>query len=120
MKNNQISTVKDPKPKKTLKEGGVTGKGWKPGQSGNPNGRPKKGTAISDILNNEGNKIDKTTGKSHREIMLENVYAQAVKDTPDKWAVEFIANRTEGKAIERSADVSEEWKELLTELYSSE
>jgi len=22
--------------------GGITGKGWKPGQSGNPNGRPKK------------------------------------------------------------------------------
>lgn len=29
--------------------GGCTGKGWKPGQSGNPNGRPKKENTFSDI-----------------------------------------------------------------------
>ena len=32
-------------------EGGITGKGWKPGISGNPNGRPKKSTSWSEIAN---------------------------------------------------------------------
>ena len=101
-------------------EGGVTGKGWKPGQSGNPKGRPKKGTAIADILNTCGNTLNPETGETNRETMLKNVYNQAIKRNPDKWSVEFIANRTEGRAIERSADVSDEWKELVTELYKPE
>ena len=36
-----------------------------------------------------------------REKMLRKVYELATKDKPEKWAVEFIADRTEGKALER-------------------
>jgi hypothetical protein len=35
------------------------------------------------------------------------------------WAVQFIADRTEGKAIERSV-VSDEWKEVVKEAYKPE
>ena len=90
---------------------------WKKGESGNPNGRPKKGTAIADILNARGDEVD-DDGLTNREIMLHKVYDKAVKHT-DRWAVQFIADRTEGKAIERSV-VSDEWKEVVKEAYKPE
>ena len=98
----------------------TVGRPFKPGQSGNPNGRPKRGTAIADILNARGNKVDSETGETDRERMLNLVYDQALSRRPDRWAVEFIANRTEGKAVERTIDVSDEWKELVTELHRPE
>ena len=81
--------------------GGVTGKGFVAGKSGNYKGRPKKGFAITDILNARGDEIDEATGMTMREKMLRKVYELATKDKPEKWAVEFIADRTEGKALER-------------------
>jgi hypothetical protein len=81
--------------------GGVTGKGFVAGQSGNPKGRPKKGFAIADILNAKSEEIDEVTGESMREKMLHKVYALATSNKPERWAVEFIADRTEGKAVER-------------------
>ena len=70
-------------------------------QEGNRSGRPKKGLAITDILNARGNEIDEATGMTMLEKMLRKVYELATKDKPEKWAVEFIADRTEGKAVER-------------------
>ena len=72
-------------------------KPFKKGQSGNPKGRPKKENAISDILNRllDTPKDDKT----QREILLERVLQMALKG--DRWAINFIADRTEGKALER-------------------
>ena len=81
--------------------GGVTGKGFVAGKSGNYKGRPKKGLAIADILNAKSEEIDEATGMTMREKMLRKVYELATKDKPEKWAVEFIADRTEGKALER-------------------
>ena len=45
--------------------------------------------------------IDEDTGMTMLEKMLRKVYELATKDKPEKWAVEFIADRTEGKALER-------------------
>ncbi len=70
-------------------------------QDANRSGRPKKGFAIADILNAKSEEIDEATGKTMREKMLDKVYALATKDKPERWAVEFIADRTEGKAVER-------------------
>ena len=70
-------------------------------QEGNRSGRPKKGFAITDILNARGKEIDEATGMTLLEKMLRKVYELATKDKPEKWAVEFIADRTEGKALER-------------------
>ena len=39
------------KQRKNNQKGGITGKGWTPGTSGNPNGRPKKSTSWSEIAN---------------------------------------------------------------------
>ena len=97
-------------PKKTLKNniennekmpGGITGKGFMPGKSGNPNGRPKKGTAIADILNDIGLERIIVNGEeiTKREAVMRKVYAEAAKG--QSWAIHFIADRTEGKAVER-------------------
>jgi|TARA_Y100000031_G_scaffold141894_1_gene170884 hypothetical protein len=80
---------------------------WKKGESGNPNGRPKKGLAIADILNTKGDELDEKTGIPKRELMLSNVYNLAIGQRPEKWAVEYISDRTEGRAIERRQDVSD-------------
>lgn len=87
-------------------------KPWKPGQSGNPNGRPPKEKCIPDILRRFGNqpaapkaiqalkkyyprfaeKIDNMTG-------LEVILLRTMLDAQhgDRYAREFIADRTEGK-----------------------
>lgn len=86
-------------------------RGFQPGISGNPKGRPKKGSAIADILNAIGDKTD--AGKTKRELMLNKVYELALKGTP--WAVEFIADRTEGRALERVATSQVEPREIIIE-----
>ena len=72
-------------------EGGITGKGFIPGVSGNPKGRPKGVQSIPDIL--------KEIGKDKLEVVMRKVFQFAVEGKP--WAVQFIADRTEGKALER-------------------
>ena len=95
--------------------GGVTGKGWKPGQSGNPKGRPKKGEAWADVANDllDSNEIDitmKTTNCKVRKLNLETdksfrhaVIIGQIKQAMDGnvQAARELADRTEGKSRER-------------------
>jgi len=70
---------------------------WKKGQSGNPKGRPLKGLAITDLLKEL---LDTPLGeKTRRELIMDNVIEMALNK--DRWAIEFITERTEGKALER-------------------
>ena len=80
--------------------GGITGKGWKPGQSGNPNGRKPKIRTIPDILYKIGEEDGTSDGEfSKLDVVLRKVFEFALKG--NSWAVQFIADRTEGKAVER-------------------
>ena len=106
--------------KQTNKQGGVFKKGnkignrFKPGVSGNPKGRKKKGNAIADVINNISLKkapeylIDKAKTMmeiTHKkplnmlEVLMITTYIEAIKG--DSAARNFIAERTEGKALER-------------------
>lgn len=104
-------------PEKQVKKQAKAGRGiindkmkaaqFEKGQSGNPKGRPKKGTAIADILN----KLLDTPkdNKTRREIILDKVLTMA--ESGDMAAINFIADRTEGKALERI--VTQETDELV-------
>ena len=78
--------------------GGITGKGWKPGESGNPNGRPLKIKTIPDILHKIGEEEGTVDGKTKLDVIMYKVFQYALEGKP--WAVQFIADRTEGKAKE--------------------
>lgn len=87
-----------------------TGKRFKPGQSGNPKGRPKKAKCIPDLLRKIGDyqtpaelqksvieyfELPKDTCVSMAEAVCLKVYMKAMEG--QSWAINFIADRTEGK-----------------------
>ena len=72
---------------------------FKPGVSGNPNGRPKGIQSIPDILRKIGEEDGTVDGKSKLDVIMYMVFQFALEGRP--WAVQFIADRTEGKAVER-------------------
>lgn len=70
---------------------------FKKGQSGNPKGRPKKNLHIPDILAKIGSEEISSgnfTG-TKLDMIMNKVYQEAFAGK--SWAVQFIAERTEGK-----------------------
>jgi len=100
---------------------------WKPGQSGNPKGRPKNTLLIPDLLRKIGDEpIPPAYAKllkqiypdigvmTHREALQRLAYHYAFKG--QSWAFNYIAERTEGKPKENveSSDVNlKEFADLL-------
>ena len=75
---------------------------WKPGQSGNPNGRPKART-ISEALR-EQLPVDTGSGLSHAEAIAHCLIQLAMGTTKTAVvAAKEIADRTEGKVLPVSA-----------------
>jgi hypothetical protein len=69
---------------------------FKKGQSGNPNGRPKRGHSMAEILN-ELLDAEKAPGLSRRRALMQQVVELA--ETGERWAVEWVANRAEGTPV---------------------
>jgi len=76
-------------------KGNSAGVQFKPGNKANPNGR--RGS-LKDILDTIGDEVD-DKGVSNREQIMRKVTAMAKRG--DMKAVQFIADRSEGKALER-------------------
>ena len=74
--------------------GGATGKGFKPGKSGNPNGRPKKAKCIPDILRTIT--TEKITGYETKLHKILNIVVNEALEG-DQLSIQFIADRMEGK-----------------------
>jgi hypothetical protein len=77
---------------------------WKPGQSGNPNGRPKKENSIAHILDEKLAEIsdwDEFGKRTALEMIVDKAIAQAIGG--DKDARNWVSDRKEGKALERVA-----------------
>jgi hypothetical protein len=74
---------------------------WKPGQSGNPSGRPKK---ITSALEKHMNKRDSETGEKNTEIFAKAMFKRAISRS-DMMAKE-IWDRMEGPA-EKEPNASE-------------
>jgi hypothetical protein len=79
---------------------------WKPGQSGNPNGRPKKGLAAATLLTEIGDEIWRGAPGEHtnREFMFRRLYNHAntgeMTHPTTIRAIEIILEREYGKALE--------------------
>lgn len=103
---------------------------WKEGQSGNPNGRPKKGFAVTDAvrkvmnapievtetyLDKKGNKRKRKVTMSNREAIMKRAALQAV--TGDKDARKFLAGYDQGTPIAMTVDLD---LDDVTEIYWDE
>lgn len=69
--------------------GGITGKGFMPGVSGNPLGRPKTKPFQNMLLRN-------LTPDREKEL-IEALFDKVKKG--ENWAIEFIADRLDGKEL---------------------
>ena len=68
---------------------------WQPGQSGNPNGRPKLGLALTDVLREHMEASDEGDTVPRKQRLAEKLYELAMAGNVS--AVEYIANRLDGK-----------------------
>ncbi len=96
---------------------------WKPGQSGNPKGKPKGSRHFSTLIREAITKVATDTGTSDDVLIVQALVAKA-KDG-DLKAVDMVLDRVDGKAeqtINLDADVtvndglSDEEKKALLEL----
>src|SRR5258708_35835707 len=101
--------MKPKTPKETKKEragsdgtgklGGVTGKGFMPGQSGNPNGRPRT-AKFSEAAKNLAASAHAKTGETHAEFLVRMAFERATRGKGNvEWAKLFIAY-AEGKPLQ--------------------
>ena len=71
------------------------GKPFKPGESGNPNGRPRKGNTLTDALRAAFEEHDEK-GRSYKEVLAEKMREQAVKKGRET-TQRYIYDRLDGK-----------------------
>jgi hypothetical protein len=72
---------------------------WKPGQSGNPKGRPPKLLSITNLIKERLEKIDEKTGKTYAQLIAEKLVELALDG--DHEAHKEILNRIDGKVVEK-------------------
>jgi Family of unknown function (DUF5681) len=79
--------------------GGVTGHGFLPGQSGNPNGRPH----TKGLLTALRNKVAETRadGRTIEDQLVEVLVQEALRGKHRLPAIESIFDRLEGRSIQR-------------------
>lgn len=70
---------------------------WQPGQSGNPSGRPRKGTALTDLLR-EGLRKTGPNRRRNTEVIVDKVMDLA-RDGQE-WAIKLIWDRLEGRTAQ--------------------
>jgi len=98
-KKKKKKVVKQPRNNKKL-VGGITGKGWVKGQSGNPKGRPKSGFALNEYITELAN-VELEDKKTMLEAVVGKVYEEALDG--NMTAISFLADRVLGKASQSIA-----------------
>ena len=73
---------------------------WEKGQSGNPNGRPKKEYCLTDILKEQGNTdIETPEGtKTRKQAISEKLWAMA--QAGDITAIKYLMDRVDGRPLQ--------------------
>lgn len=75
---------------------------WKSGQSGNPNGRPRKGNTLNEILEKDGKRlIDDDDGKrrSRLKVLSRRLWDLAL--SKDITAIKYVCDRLGGRPTEQ-------------------
>lgn len=85
---------------------------WRPGQSGNPNGRPRGSKTGSSVLRKMARQlIDPKTGLSAVELISAKLIASAMDG--QAWAIKEYFDRTEGKpGVRAEAEEELSWQEF--------
>lgn len=90
---------------------------FKKGHAGGP-GRPKKEVCIPDILREIGKEpISPEDKRTKLQFWLETVYSLACDG--EQWASNFIADRTEGKAVQQIVSENENTIKVEHEIVDS-
>ena len=87
----------------------ATGRQFKPGQSGNPGGRPKQGWSWGDLLQ-KALELEAKDGRPQKEHVAEMMVKKAM--TGDARAFEVIADRMEGKPRQNVGINIDQWPSL--------
>jgi len=96
--------------------GGCTGKGWIPGQSGNPNGRPPNKRYLSELARDLLKTVRKgdLDGKTTDELVVLALVKEALKGNTK--AIEMLHDWTEGKVPDKhqieTGDISIVYKQV--------
>jgi len=72
---------------------------FKKGQSGNPAGRPKKGSSFAELLRDIGEEDLKGTDMTKKEAVSRKLWAEASKG--ESWAIRELFDRIDGKAVQQ-------------------
>jgi phage terminase large subunit-like protein len=68
---------------------------WKPGQSGNPKGKPKKGNSLKDLFEGYGDKIIRGTDNiTHKQALVQKMWNMALRG--DAIMAKYVYDRIEG------------------------
>ena len=67
---------------------------WKPGQSGNPNGRPPAGWTWAELLREAGEEIEPKTGKQFKQLVTKRIWLECMNGNVG--AIKELFNRMEG------------------------
>ena len=94
----------------TLKSSEETGRGkvgprnppkeyqWKPGQSGNPNGRPSKENCLTSLLKEAMKMVDKKKKLTYAQLLVITLINRALLG--DTKAIDMILDRVDGKVVQ--------------------
>ena len=94
MAKKQVKKVAKKQQKNTKKKRKATPASWKPGQSGNPNGRPPAGWSWAEMLREMGDKTKYGTGKTYKEIMGKKLWEECIRGNVH--AMKALMNRMDG------------------------
>ena len=95
----------------------VTSTSWKKGQSGNPRGRPRRGSCLADLLRRELDRAD-SAGVPHKQAIVSRLVELACEGSLP--AIQQIFDRLEGRPTQRQEVGGTEGGPLLVGRMSDE
>ena len=113
---------------KNAEEKRIIGKPIQPGQVLNPHGRPKKGTALADVMREYLDaELENTPGLTRKQAFVKAVYARAMKGGDaaqrliwshiDGMPLQKIEAKVDGKTKDIFNELPEEEQKLIADIY---